>query len=264
MGGRPAGRIGGLVDVAEQALRPPAARNDAACRARIHSNATLRAASQPEDERPGSHYAQDVERSITGYHLDDAGDWVAELACGHNQHVRHRPPFQTRAWVLDADDRRGRLGTPLDCPLCDRCEWPEGLRRVRTSAVWDERTMPAGLRRAHRVAAGTWGRIFVQAGRLRFAAATNPVIEVELDADSAQGIPPEVMHEVHPLGAVRFSVGFFAVDRPGGARTEGAEGAGPVPVGDPACWAGLVCPECGAVVDGGSHRPGCSLTGANR
>lgn len=28
--------------------------------------------------------------------------------------------------------------------------------------------------------------------------------------------------------------------------------------GDPACWAHLVCPECGGVADG-SHRPGCRL-----
>ncbi|HLH45928.1 MAG TPA: hypothetical protein VKV25_02140 [Acidimicrobiales bacterium] len=27
--------------------------------------------------------------------------------------------------------------------------------------------------------------------------------------------------------------------------------------GDPACWAGLLCPECGAVMEDGYHRPGC-------
>jgi len=123
--------------------------------------------------------------------------------------------------------------------------------------------MPAGLRRAHRVAAGTWGRIVVHAGRLRFTAATTPAIDVELEAGSVQGIPPEVVHEVEPVGAVLFSVEFLAVDRTRGAGTATAEVGGPVPEGDPACWAGLLCPDCGAVADGGYHRPGCSLAGAN-
>ena len=34
--------------------------------------------------------------------------------------------------------------------------------------------------------------------------------------------------------------------------------------GDPACWAHLVCPECGAITSG-THRPGCGLAlGADR
>jgi len=56
---------------------------------------------------------------MVGFHLDDHGDWVAELACGHRQHVRHRPPFQERPWVITEPGRRGRIGQPLDCPLCD-------------------------------------------------------------------------------------------------------------------------------------------------
>jgi hypothetical protein len=63
-----------------------------------------------------------VGRTITGFHQDEEGDWVAELSCGHNQHVRHRPPFQIRAWVLEADGRADRLGTAIDCPPCDRAE----------------------------------------------------------------------------------------------------------------------------------------------
>ena len=31
--------------------------------------------------------------------------------------------------------------------------------------------------------------------------------------------------------------------------------------GDPACWAGVLCPECGAVLDGGPHRQGCPAAG---
>ena len=66
--------------------------------------------------------------TITGFHRDEAGDWVAELACGHGQHMRHRPPWQQRAWVLDPDQRAGRVGTAIDCPLCDRPRAEELIR----------------------------------------------------------------------------------------------------------------------------------------
>ena len=61
-----------------------------------------------------------MQRTIVGYHRDGRGDWVAELDCGHERHVRHRPPFELRPWVLDAQGRQERLGEPLDCGLCDR------------------------------------------------------------------------------------------------------------------------------------------------
>jgi len=67
-----------------------------------------------------------MQRAIVGFHLDDAGDWVAELACGHGQHVRHKPPFQLRPWVVTVEGRDGRLGSELDCVRCDRGELPEG------------------------------------------------------------------------------------------------------------------------------------------
>lgn len=102
-----------------------------------------------------------MERAITGFSLDQVGDWVAQLACGHRQHVRHRPPFQPRPWVTSLAGRRSRLGTPLECRLCDRAEIAED---------------------------------------------------------------------------------------PGGADDGG----------DPACWAGLLCPDCGVVLDGGPHRPPCT------
>lgn len=60
-----------------------------------------------------------MKSAITGFHTDEAGDWVAELACGHNQHVRHRPPFQSRLWVTSEAGRRSRLGVELDCKKCD-------------------------------------------------------------------------------------------------------------------------------------------------
>jgi Protein of unknown function (DUF3565) len=65
-----------------------------------------------------------VKQAIAGFHQDEQGHWVAELACGHNQHVRHDPPWQLRPWVLTEEGRRTRLGetlncVPLNCVLCD-------------------------------------------------------------------------------------------------------------------------------------------------
>ena len=150
-----------------------------------------------------------MNRDIVAFRPDDAGEWVADLSCLHSQHVRHQPPFRVAPWVLDEGDRAARVGTPLDCPLCDRAELPEGLRVVRTTDVWDERTMPAGLRRAHRVAAGTWGRLRVEHGRLRFRAETRPPLDVVVGSEAPQAIPPEVEHHVEPLGNVRFAVEFL-------------------------------------------------------
>jgi tellurite resistance-related uncharacterized protein len=212
-----------------------------------------------------------VQRAISGYHRDEEGDWVAELSCGHGQHIRHRPPFQLREWVLETESRALRLGTPLNCPLCDRAELPDGLALVRSSQEWDEHTMPAGLFRAHRIAAGTWGRINVRHGQLHFVAQTEPALDRVLGPGSFQAIPPEVRHEVQPLGAVRFSIDFLsgcgsdqmeatAAEEPGdtdgGVRARGGMEEG----GEPACWAHLLCPECGTVLDGAPHVQGCQST----
>jgi hypothetical protein len=59
-----------------------------------------------------------MQRRITGFHQDTEHHWVAELECGHQQHVRHNPPWEIRPWVLSEDTRREKLGTELDCVLC--------------------------------------------------------------------------------------------------------------------------------------------------
>jgi hypothetical protein len=68
-----------------------------------------------------------MKRVIVGFDRDDVGDWVALLECGHRQHVRHRPPWQERPWVLTREGRQGRIGMPLNCVLCDEeDEFEEG------------------------------------------------------------------------------------------------------------------------------------------
>ncbi|MBK9130523.1 MAG: DUF3565 domain-containing protein [Gammaproteobacteria bacterium] len=60
-----------------------------------------------------------MQQPITGFHLDAHDDWVAELACGHFQHVRHNPPWTLRPWVMTEDGRASALGRRLECRKCD-------------------------------------------------------------------------------------------------------------------------------------------------
>ena len=55
---------------------------------------------------------------ITAFHQDENGDWVAELECGHGQHVRHDPPWTNRPWVLTEEGRRQFIGHELLCGKC--------------------------------------------------------------------------------------------------------------------------------------------------
>jgi len=58
-------------------------------------------------------------REIVGFHTDEEGHWVAELKCGHTQHVRHDPPWQNRPWVTTAEGRARFIGVELACRQCE-------------------------------------------------------------------------------------------------------------------------------------------------
>ena len=60
-----------------------------------------------------------MKQPITGYHRDHERHWVAELACGHFQHVRHDPPLVERPWVVTEQGRASFVGSLLDCRKCD-------------------------------------------------------------------------------------------------------------------------------------------------
>lgn len=61
-----------------------------------------------------------MDQRIVGFHRDDEAHWVAELECGHNQHVRHDPPWMNRPWTATAEGRDGALGKRLACRKCDQ------------------------------------------------------------------------------------------------------------------------------------------------
>lgn len=79
-------------------------------------------------------------------------------------------------------------------------------KRTRT---FDQDTVPAGLLRDHATRAGVWGRICVEAGRLRYRVPGDPPVDVVLEPGVDGVVEPEVLHSVEPVGAVRFHVEFL-------------------------------------------------------
>ena len=65
-----------------------------------------------------------MQQAIIGFLQDEEQHWVAKLACRHNQHVRHNPPWTSRPWVITHEGRQAMLGHKLNCRLCDEKDLP--------------------------------------------------------------------------------------------------------------------------------------------
>ena len=69
-------------------------------------------------------------------------------------------------------------------------ELPAGLAVARTAGPFDESSLPAGLRRNHRVADGTWAVVRDVSGSARFTMETMPAISVVLRSGDTHPIRP--------------------------------------------------------------------------
>jgi tellurite resistance-related uncharacterized protein len=78
----------------------------------------------------------------------------------------------------------------------------------KCTPVFDENTLPAGLRREHRTKPGVWGIIRVLEGRLRYRV-LDPASETILDPEHPGLVLPGQPHLVEPLGTVRMQVEFY-------------------------------------------------------
>lgn len=66
-----------------------------------------------------------MKHPISGFHTDEEGHWVAQLACGHFQHVRHDPPLVEREWTQSQAGRDSMIGFELNCVKCEENAPPD-------------------------------------------------------------------------------------------------------------------------------------------
>lgn len=85
---------------------------------------------------------------------------------------------------------------------------PKNLVAYKQTPTFTETTVPAGLLKDHTTKAGTWGRIVVLRGRLRYRILAPELEEVMLTPELNGVVEPLVPHEVLPEGEVEFYVEF--------------------------------------------------------
>jgi len=147
---------------------------------------------------------------MRGFHPDGEGHWVAELECGHTQHVQHQLPFTQRPCVTTPEGGAERLGQRLECAACDRREMPAGYAPYKRTALFTQSTIPKGLLNDHQTKPGVWALLHVTSGSLEFLERQGSGEERQrVNAGERATIRPGVEHRVAPRGDVEFSVEFW-------------------------------------------------------
>jgi tellurite resistance-related uncharacterized protein len=136
--------------------------------------------------------------------LAGATDRQLDLAREMASYISPRPGFtqhpltiHAASQMIDLVDRAGQF----------RPHSPAAVPYKRT-AIFDEHSLPAGLRREHRTKPGVWGVIRVLDGRLRYVV-IDPASEMILEPGHPGLVLPDQPHFVEPLGPVRLQVEFY-------------------------------------------------------
>jgi uncharacterized protein YeaO (DUF488 family)/tellurite resistance-related uncharacterized protein len=125
-----------------------------------------------------------------------------------------------RRYAAELHGHAGLFGSRRGAQRCGRAEGcssgakadmtapPPSPAPYRSTPVFDENSLPAGLRREHRTKLGVWGVIRVLEGRVRYEV-LDPVSETILEPGHPGLVLPDVPHRVEPLGAMRMQVEFY-------------------------------------------------------
>jgi tellurite methyltransferase len=146
---------------------------------------------------------------VVGFQLDDDDAWVAELDCGHRQHVRHQPPWQRRAWVQTKQGRDDMLGTLLSCPACRMPNLPADAAEYKRVGPFDTATVPKGLLSSHRLKAGSWGEIVVTVGRVLYVLEDEHDFGIMLGRNLSGVVAPERPHHIEPQPGANLYIRFL-------------------------------------------------------
>ena len=78
----------------------------------------------------------------------------------------------------------------------------------KTTAVWDQDSLPQAIRNAHNTKAGTWGLLCMLEGEVRLVF-HDPARVLVVTPASPGEIPPQEWHHVEVTGPMRMQVEFY-------------------------------------------------------
>lgn len=136
--------------------------------------------------------------------LAGATDRQLDLAREMASYISPRPgftqhPLTTHAasQMIDLVERSSRFRDPSPA-----------ARPYKRTPIFDEHSLPKGLRRKHRTKPGVWGVIRVLDGRVRYVV-IEPASEVILAPGHPGLVLPDQPHLVEPLGPMRMQIEFY-------------------------------------------------------
>lgn len=86
---------------------------------------------------------------------------------------------------------------------------PPQVSPYHKTHLFTQDSIPAGLLGEHKVKNGTWGKIVVVAGSLRYRILGSTPEEIVLTPQTYGVAEPNVPHQVEPVGDVQFFVEFY-------------------------------------------------------
>ena len=141
--------------------------------------------------------------------LANASRQQLDVVLGMAAFISPRPGFTEHALTIHAAtqmrnlvERAGHFRNHNDG------NYPPVAMPYKRTPVFDEHTLPAGLRKEHRTKPGVWGVIRVLEGRVRYEVLA-PASVMILDADHPGLVAPDVPHAIEPLCPMRMYVEFY-------------------------------------------------------
>lgn len=141
----------------------------------------------------------------------------------HMKHVERIEPAMFDRWLAlwreatdtfipprhaaELQEKAERMARNLNGALESRRPAPDAP--YRSTPVFDETTLPDGLRRDHSTRAGVWGVIRLIEGRLVLHYEDADTSSVELSPGVFGLVRPQQIHRVEPLGPIRMQVDFY-------------------------------------------------------